>query len=506
MCWFYDALEKRLAEQGSLDILGLLPDSLTPLRRHLRLERDQDLTLPDGWPTAVNRLLKEEGLYETIIRLSCLPSRLPDTVYTVLREAHSGVRAELLRKLARRLISPVQLFHLLALYVAFEADMPDFAQAAQQRIGLLCDPEHGAAYCEAFLAILNWVSLRLGWRKETYDWPQHLKLRLTWLHATRLHQAFCLYRADPKFTCDWFAGNSQEFSSDSFSPKAGIAGDAAFPGNVFFLGFVLRGVAYGMASAAEGSEVLLEARASASKLINTLAGNFRMAYPLLRRLELGSNRLESFLGQDNVESLSRLLGAESYERLFCTPKDAFQTALDKLEQDPQSVDAWTRLDSLLGSAPVPEAVAPFLEQVLRRLGLAAAFASDRNRSILLALLGAKYAGKVGGADTKKFFLDQLLALALAASEAQSKAKLRIEDDESLLRLAATFPTNICELCAEPDTGGAIRTACDHMVRLVAAWPAVASVVGAPLDHLVRQLPLDYQRGYWPLALTLRALR
>jgi hypothetical protein len=506
MCWFYDALEKRLAEQGSLDILGLLPESLAPLRRHLRLERDQDLNLADCWTTAVGRLLKEEGLYETIIRLSCLPSRLPETVYAALRGMPSVARADLLRKLDRRLISPVQLFHLLALYVSFEADMPDFAPTASQRIGLLCDPEHGAAYSEAFLAILKWVSLRLGWRRETHGWPAHLKLRVTWLHATRLHQAFCIYRADPKFTCDWFTGNSQEFSRDSFSPRSGIPGDAACPGSVFFLGFVLRGLAYGIANAAEGAESLLAARASVSKLVSKLATNFRMAYPLLRRLELGGNCLESFLGQDASESLSRLLGAESYRRLFCTPEDAFQTAVNKLDPDPQSVDAWSRLDALLGSAPVPETVAPLLEQAVRRLNLAATFASDRNRSILLALLGSKYAGKVGTADTKKLFFDQLLALALAANKAQNNSKLRIEDDESLLRLAAIFPTSICELYAQPDTGRAILTVCEQAVRLLAAWPGVASVGGTLLEHLVRQLPIDHQQAYWPLALTLRALR
>jgi len=412
---------------------------------------------------------------------------------------------KLLQAIEERLVTPVQTFHLLALYIAFEKDMPDFLQAARQRIELLCHPEHGVAYCEGFLAILKWASFRLGWRPETNDWPPHLKLRATWVHAARLHQAFCIYRADPKFTLDWFTGNSQEFSCDSLSPKAGLSGDAAFPGNVFFLAFVLRGLAYGIARAADGSEVLVAARASASRLVNTLATNFRMAYPLLRRLDLGSNCLGSFLGEDKVDSLSHLFGAESYGRLFCTPKDALQAALSRLEQNPQDLDAWVRLDSLLGGALVPAPAAPVLEQAVRRQNLAALFARDQNRGTLLALFGAKYAGKVGSPETKQFFFDQLVGLARVASETQVKTKVRIEDDESLLRLAAIFPTSVCELYAQPDTGGAVVMKCEQMLRILAVWTPVATIVGTALDDLMRKLPIQHQRAYWPLSLILRAL-
>jgi len=125
---------------------------------------------------------------------------------------------------------------------------------------------------------------------------------------------------------------------------------------------------------------------------------------------------------------------------------------------------------------------------------------------LLALLASKYAGRVGAQDTKAYLFDQLLGLARAANEAQTKMKLRIDDDESLLRLAAAFPTNICQLYVQADTRGSATTVCEQTVKLVSAWPAIASVVGPTLEHLVRQLPIDHQRAYWPLALTLRALR
>jgi hypothetical protein len=139
------------------------------------------------------------------------------------------------------------------------------------------------------------------------------------------------------------------------------------------------------------------------------------------------------------------------------------------------------------------------------MNLAAQFAKNQQATVLLAILGSKYAGKIGTQETKSMFFDQLISLTREAKTIETKLRIQAGDDETLLRLAAAIPIIVGHLCSQDDAAAAAETICLRMAKILAEWPAIASAGSLQLDHLVRQLPIDYQRAYWPLVLTSRAV-
>lgn len=505
MGWFYKSLTQKLREQKPIDIAGLLPNDMEPLRRHLRLERNAGEAAADTWQVAVNRLIEAEGLAETISRLSCLPAAIPDVIYEGLRKLDSNGRATLLRGLTRSLAGPLQSFHLLALCAAFPDEASDILATAEQRIRLLCDPDEGLQHCRAFLAVLKWVHLRLGWHQEALDWPIHLKLRVAWLHASSLYRSFCITRIDPKFVEDWFSNNSREFSRDDLSMNWQMCADAATPPNVFPFPLVLRGMAYCLADAAEDSPLVVAARESLARFVSASAGRFNSTYPLLRKLELCSNVLESFLGENAAEMMVSLLGVESYKALFCAPETALEGAINAISLDPQNFSTWVQIDSILGDGLIPKDSTACIGRAAASVDLVSAFRQSKPLGVLLAILVSKCAGRTGDQGTKNRVLDGIAALAREANATQIRSKVRLQDDEALVRLAAAIPLILSHVCGQKDPAVAAETLCKRMSTILREWPAVAAVGSQQLDHLIRQLPLEFQRAYWPLTLTSRAV-
>ena len=505
MASFCASLIERLREQKPMDIGELLPHNIALLRRHLRLEKDEDALAADRWPLAVQRLIEAEGLAEAVSRLSCLPAALPEPVYLGLHKLAPAERAKIMRDLTRSLVGPLQSFHFIALCIAFPGEASGILPIAEHRIKLLCDPQHGYPHNQAFRAVLTWVNLRLGWRQDTRGLPSHLRLRMAWLHASALYRSFCIARSDPKAIEDWLSSNSIELSRDGLLMHEEISCDAAAPGNVFPFGFVLRGMAYCLADAADGSRLFDVARESLAGLASACASRFSSTYPLLRELHFGRNALGSFLGHHDEKTLARLLGGDVYKIFFSVPKDSFPRAIVQLNEDPQSLEAWTRMDALLGDAPVPKQVVVCVEQAAKSVNLRAAFRQNKQVNILLALLVSKYAGKVGRPETKELVLEQIVELAREVNAAHSRTRAQLRDDEALLRLAAALPLIIGHLCVQDDAAAAAEALSRGMIRILREWPALASVGSPQLDHLIRQLPVECQRAYWPLALTVRAL-
>jgi hypothetical protein len=99
----------------------------------------------------------------------------------------------------------------------------------------------------------------------------------------------------------------------------------------------------------------------------------------------------------------------------------------------------------------------------------------------------------------------LIALAKRARRAQAEEKKRIEEDESLHRLAASFPLNVGRLCAAGNLSTAALRVNQWITQIYAEWPAVATVGSLPFDYMFRQLPVEEQGSYWKMALTARAV-
>lgn len=502
----YRQLEVRLRDNQSVDESHLLPSSLEQIPRHLRLKSYAEAETPNLWLEAIERLIADEGLEEATVRLSCLPVRLPDSIWTRLRAMEAGKRTTLIDGLIRNLISPVQVLHLFSLSVGLGVLWSDERRVATTRIRALLSPESGRVVFEAFAAILKWVNLRVGWSEEAKSWSSEVRLRSIWVHATRIHQSFCLGHADAKSTRDWFLNNVQELSVDSLTHQPSIEFDAAFPSNLSYLGFLLRGLGDAECMIAEQSESCFVVLADVQNCLSAIGDDFRNTAPLLRNVALGTNCLGSYLGSQDDNGLRRILGEEVFTRLFCPfGRDALDHAALDISQNPRNSAAWATIDLLAGDGLFPHKVVAAIEAAIPRLDLAELCKTDRSQASLLMCVASKLASRLISQEIRANLIEQLEAVASVARNVSANLPTAWNAKEINL-IAASLPNALWHITRSKDRALSTQNFATEIQRLVRIWPFLASQVLPTIEALFERMPQDCQSTYWQIALTLRALK
>src|SRR5581483_3860053 len=145
--WYYSNFEETTKDPSTraqpFNIGEMMPRSLSCLRNHLGLISKTDPGGENSWSTAVEILLNETGLEESLVRLSCLPSTLPKVLFERFDGLNEDAKASLMSNLNRRLQSPLQRVHFLALALRHKEDLPRMISQAKHDLAKLLSPESG---------------------------------------------------------------------------------------------------------------------------------------------------------------------------------------------------------------------------------------------------------------------------------------------------------------------------------------------------------------------------
>jgi tetratricopeptide (TPR) repeat protein len=502
--WYYDDLLVRLSNRESIVISEMLPKSVVALTDHLRISNPDGST--DDWPVAVESLLRDQGLEETIVRLSCLPARLPSVVMDSLRMLATEAVLKLLKGLESRLVSPVQRIHLIGLFLETRAVSTDHLPRAQDQLRAFLEPVVSEKNAEAFLAVLRWTHYRLGWLPETRRWHPSVYLRIVWLHASRVYQAFYSAGANPDSVHDWFQKNSRELTADMLSRNSALTRDAAYPLNISFLALVLKGLASEVGSLPE--EVLAGIGVKAM-LVNAIEGSrvkSRLTRFFCQDVTLCLNSLGSFLGETLEVPLQRILGTDVYEKYVpLKPELGARAALDLLTQSPDELAAWTALDLIADGVPIYPSMEKDLRDAIVHIDWDRVPPADFGQAATLCLLASRLALAPGDIRLCEHLQKQVFRVAELVAAARKKRGTPLVADRDYVLIGSLLVDATLTLCRTTDDPAAtVQLYTSATASLISRWPELASVIRISLPSLLWMLPLHLQRSVWPLCFTLRA--
>jgi hypothetical protein len=503
--WFYLQIEARLrasmTRSDPIGITELWPKSVACLRRHLRLE-----SMPVGdsevpWREAIGTLLDHEGLEETVVRLSCLPTRLPEAVFDRLKRLDKTNVARLIERLDRRLQSPLQRFQFLLIELSFGDDLPRRIIHAKQNLEKLLDPVTGIQSANALLATLRWAHLNLGWHSEACSWSAEARLRVAWVHAGRLNSAFAHEQFDKERFTQWMYSNSQGISAASIKPVAELAWDAAAPSGVRAELLIISAVADFAAQLSAEIAAQLE-----------LPELFRKCYPSEMEVKfiwhdrsLRSNALGSYLGDLNQLGLCRLGGDELFEFLKSMPQMAYDRAFGDLQKNAHLPGIWHLVSLVTNGAPLPVPHSVTMDQIIQQLNLSDSLERDITETQELLLVAADFASRNRPQMVPEGVFRQILDLAIKASRKFCNDNIgpEAENDASRTATALSDATWTCSLVLG-DVPATVTKFAINLSLLIADWPAVARVSESFVATLMQGLPLAQQQSLWRAALTIRA--
>lgn len=469
---------------------------------HLRLLTASGL--PQDWLISIERLLAEEGIEEAIIRLSCLPCTLPPQIITALTSLTPADRANRLLSLQPKLTGLTQQFHFIGLALHFAQDSSELVTNAYKQISALTTQDSGRDEADAFIAILHWVNFHFGWNEKIQEWNVASRLRILWLHATRLHQAFCEAGAKPKEVQKWFSEHTRDLTRDLTLPDQQITNDVSHPSHISYVGMLTRGLA-GLLK--DVPQELLEKVGFPIVLLpifKDVQDQHLDVHSLCEDTTLRANNLDSYLGENSDILFERIVGAEVYAKLFVKgqKQDVAATLLD-LQQTPYDALLWTRLALTLGGAPIYSDYRNDLTAILGQLDFPTEFADDPSKGTTVLMLACRHAADVNDVTlSQKLFL-QLLQVASLCQIARKKRVKGLGNDEAFAKLGGAIFDAIWHLSTRSQN--ATQLFCERVEKIFPRWPELAEVCRQPLSKLLLNLPITMRKGVWRVIFSLRSL-
>ena len=508
--WLYTNLAERVRGQHVTNqpifISDLLPESFDALRRHIRTSPLSLGAEEPSWSSAVGRLLRSEGLEESVVRLSCLPARLPEAVLTQLSQLSSAEISPLLVKLDSRLLSPVQRLHRLYIDLRFGGGLAGNIERAKKEVSYLLSPEGGVASARALLALFRWCCIRLGWSEQVRAWQVGTRIRTAWVHAGQIHAAFLSGGAQSDHLRKWIESNSQEMSFDALSPTPAFVYDVASVSQLTAEGLLLTGLADLADQLPEevvSSLELLEAMESLTKDLQAFA---EAVMPLWGDMSLKTNATGSFLGSRAESGFIRLLGGERFQYLWRTsPSDGIRFAIDSLSKDPHLAGAWKVLLCATAGGSLPTELREPAGRVIRSVDFLGAMSKDRGEAEQMILASCQLSSQLHDEQIRTYLYERVCDVALKAAEESAQLGLRGLDDDSMRNFAEALLPAMWHCCVvEGNPHQTLKRFADRLPDVLARWPAMALLCHRQTTGVLARLPLDYQREFWRCALTSRA--
>jgi hypothetical protein len=186
---YYEDISLKIKHRRKFNINDLLPPSGEGLVRHLRLTSflENGCHFNEMLNKSATTLIQEEGLKETLERLSGLPVKFPLSIFNEFSKLDDSEKLKLLNSLKTNCYSPVSRIHLLHLALYFtngNDDLLDFSHS-------ICDNlTSDNKEFTAFKVMLQWIYDEFCLWPDSKNWPPSIFLAMSWTHANRIYNIF----------------------------------------------------------------------------------------------------------------------------------------------------------------------------------------------------------------------------------------------------------------------------------------------------------------------------
>ncbi|HVU26858.1 MAG TPA: restriction endonuclease [Verrucomicrobiae bacterium] len=492
----YNELRQDIRNRKAVSINDLLPKQTDCLRRYLRLELG-DKTLEDF----AGRLMQRVGWVEAVVRLSRIPTNLPDAIINEWKQLTAGEQSSRLKELEVKLISPIERIHFLELLCHPATTATESLAQIKAQLNWLTDEKTGLAHGRAMLTVVRWVHLRLGWHAETSKWPAFARLCVVWSHGCALHRAFQTANASPDGIEKWFANNSQELVADRFILTNGQAHDAANPTDLRIRTLILKGVA---SACADLNDDQIRESSVQQKLPQIIGDkSFADHLDIWADRSLGGNLLGSYLSDLADEKLKRAVGDVAFDKHFrLQPRPITEHSLDELLKNPRDLESMFMLNCVVGDRPLYQDQRVKIPKVLAELDVVQFFKTSPDECGQFILFTSQLAASsIDTAQASKVWEECLrLAAHLAKTDPASEKEITLHQ-----HLALSFTDAAIRLSSVSDdqkTGLHIFVA--KLTDVAKRWPGFAKHYGSTLTQALNRLPADKLIGFPELITILRA--
>jgi uncharacterized protein YfkK (UPF0435 family)/tetratricopeptide (TPR) repeat protein len=297
--------------------------SLENLPNHFRLEPGAPAEAFAGrLRDSGNQLLKEEGLFETINRLSRLPVFLPAEVVGKFTELPVEERKELLGRFRERWHSPVNRIHLIDLALKSMPDDSETLEIVKEELARLSSSTISHMEFGIFGLLLIFVAEEFYTSPPTKSWSLPVRLSLMWGHAAELYNRFFPNGAIPDENTlrEIRRGLSSTFlwwRRDVFCYETDYWRDSLHPSIFSQANFT----AYSLGAVFNESPAELIEKLGVGEILmsSCLIEHDNQLHPnpyLFRDYSQRTNVVGSFLGAENVLLFSKLTPEESETNIF----------------------------------------------------------------------------------------------------------------------------------------------------------------------------------------------
>ena len=488
-----------------------LPPSADGLLRHFRVQVDlhPDIAFQEIIARAAQALLREEGLFEAIDRLSGLPIALPAVLIDAVADLTPEEMHPAIVKLIRAAQSPVSKMHLIRILAHLSDKMLACRRIARQVAINLFSPQ-GTEESEAFSALLRWTLNEFGCWNDARQWPIPVRLAMVWAHS---HRLFCIFRsagAPSSWIHGSFENPGHRLPSELFERHPDFWFDIAHPHRLNTEGLILTGLAYGLNGKTD--EIIDE---KLRDLLGDMAGQIIQGkslpnFALLRDSKLAGDCLGSFLALDCGVAFYTLLENETGQTFKGESLvSSLQEALDRIitGSDQTLAFDWALVHSIIGDLPPPQDCVEKIKKCLYQIDFVVLFEKDPLFGGLVIQTLCSQVGNLHDEDLRLHMKGQLLRIAehLAKTPKASGDQLPDDgfDEKAKINAVLLESALFLALAVVPKDSSAAEFG-RITIQMIESWGDPAKEYRPIIQRFCEELPLAHARDLWPLLIRLRA--
>ena len=488
------------ASMNPKDLETFPPDGLL---RHYRLTSDlkSDERFAEVINDSATKLLKEEGLAETVERLSHLPLKMPESVTVELKKLSVEAQSKLFGDLIAALKSPLGKMQLVDLILRCASGDEKLLERAKILVGEIFDDERKNANFDLFTAILRFVGEEFGYLRETDDWAIPVKLAMIWAHAGKLFNLLLPVFGNGVGFRRWF-WNLHQHTSTIFGEKSEYLHDCLHPRRISDPVFRIHGATALWAGNARSDLEFLNAFERIRKAIV-----FKDEIPqleLFRSPELSHNSTGSIFGGDRSEIFSRFFGEGNWDAFSNNSiKNNVFEALETLEKNQCDPHGWLSFSITVGNSPINRELRGKFVALIENLDFSALLDADLETAIK-ALLFIVPQTSILSDELKEKCEIWLFQLAKKIADNNVVAKNRvitevmIDYGYKLLEIALTLSFRA------QDAQSSGKKFKELMLGLLSIWKEFGAISETAIETLTLSLPLAQTQHLPEILLNIRA--
>lgn len=508
---FYKDLFQELSKTPQITFSELKPPSADGLLRHFRIVDliERGVGIEDIFKTAAFKLVQEVGPLGALEQFAGLPIPLPDPVINSFLELATEDKHAIINTFVKTLGSPVSKIHFIKLLLMVGNEKSSYKRLARRLIKYLFS-ENGKIEFDAFIAILNWVNDEFQNIPEMRSWERGIKLAMVWYHAHRLYTIFISNGAPDSWLKDTFSQANMRISLELFERVPENWLDIIHPRLVDKVNFLISGLYYSLGNCTK--DIFDE------ELRSMFIQNFFIekegirlpVLPLLRDRSRALNYLNSFLGGNSIEKLSRLLAGDD-SKLFSNfnYQQLAEEAIGRLSTVKDEFLSWVQLHAVLGDLPPYDAINEQLKAILSSLEFVSIFKKNIDCGHLAFRLASLQSYNLEDESLRVHLKEELIKITKYFSETYRKvedplvaSRDGIPEQQSIYFTLIEWALDIS--ISLPTVSNVYSEFCSLVLQLWETWPLLESRHNNLIRHLLEILPLPRKENIWPLIVKLRA--